>query len=1018
MIKLQTFRILVLFSVISLMPGHAELSTSDLLYRLLEGDQQVIPALVERKEEALPLLRRLMTPDPAEVLVYLERLGAANFQDRSAATEALIALGGDIREQVEAFRRENAHDPEIVHRCNLVLKKRTEGASAEQDLAIVTFFMACGDLEASVVRQFGDSFRRVFERKALPVLQEAGSGQSPESLYDFARHYVQLPGGEDDLVTWVLGQSNRQWVLETVRILLNWDFEKFLPLVTQTGRHANTIERMVVREFAARFGEKEILHHLKSIYDASNHPVEVEFDPETEVTPDIAFAIMNRRGMRRLEPVHYDLLFEKLEPMPSEELLRRLSEKPVEGFFMQQLAERRTDLREALASLVMTQVGEIENISLWNMYLRVARDSLGVTFAEGDLDEEWARIMHHHEGVTGVLTGSVASWNLSPAHVLKLISQYADQIEKHPNSHVATFVHLFDADDPEVRRGAVELALATMTGSEHFNSNIQSLWTSALRHPEADDPALTKKKFELLGKLRPREGAEPFPLLGSSGIRKDFQAVLSGFYGANREWLNQLFQEEPLRPGVADLINYLSWYPGIEPETGERLRDVVVRFLEKADLEPGEKKAALLSGLNLGLRDPVWDRALLEHLQTEISSPFEFPLWRLDGHYRDLLTKLEERIDTPEGLNLSLLCAGIMIQPDHPFWTPRIDRLLRETGDVMEVGHLMRALVIVNREPDLSKLDDTRLAELFNATDAQAIERTDDFLPKLFRLENKALALRLLEPHLKDLMAHEKYLSGLNDSFYLVPEAWGILGETLLNLLETGPLAQKRSAASSLTAMNLVPASVIPRLEKLLADGDADISIRLSLLWIVARMGPEASSLTEVVREIPAEHPRLRLRRAFALASISPVASEREEHLNLLKEAYLTEPSWLRLRKIGLLRTMDTETLPFFQELIRRGFREDARKLQVHYLREIVYRATNFPDPQVAWEMYHEILETLRDPDVAQPGMRGLADPVFQRLIQHYPDRLDELRPLIEQLPEELKRSWRYRQLHEIMSPQ
>jgi hypothetical protein len=96
-------------------------------------------------------------------------------------------------------------------------------------------------------------------------------------------------------------------------------------------------------------GEKEMLWLLKTWYDKSRHPVQVEFDPEKVITPDIAFAILSRKGMPHLKPVYYDLLFEKLAPMPAEELLSRLSEEPVEGFFMPQLAERRTDNPEALA---------------------------------------------------------------------------------------------------------------------------------------------------------------------------------------------------------------------------------------------------------------------------------------------------------------------------------------------------------------------------------------------------------------------------------------------------------------------------------------------------------------------------------------------------------------------------------------------------------------------------------------------------------------------------------------------
>ena len=1017
---MKFLRVNLLLFVLGCMSAGAEVSTSDLLRRLLEGNEQVIPTLVERKSEAIPLLLRMMTPDPEEVVGHLARLGAEAFQDRNAATEALIAMGGGIRREVAAFRRQNHHDPEIVYRCNLILEKLTEGTTAGRDRALVSFLLACGELEASVVRQFGDGYRRVFERKDLDLLRDSGTERNFDAFSIFVDQYLHLPGGGEELLKWVLSQSNGERALGTVRLLLLRDFEKFHPLVLQRSRHAHAIERLINAEFSDRLGEKEILRQLKSWYDAARPPAEVDFDPEAPVTPEIAFAILDRKGMRRLEPMHYDFLFEKLEPMSSEALLQRLSEKPAQGNFMRQLAERRTDLQEPLATLVMKQLEEIETLGLWDVYIRVATDSLGVVFSQGALDGAWARMMHLHDGRPGGLTWGVEMLNLSPSLVLEMISTYDTHMENQTRQYVNPFAYLLNADDPEVRRGAVSLARAKMAGKEFQAPDLLKFWTAGLRHPEPNDPDLAQEKIEMLGQLRPADGPLLFSRMGNSELFGEFEAALIGFYEENRVQFHQFFQETPLRPGMLEIMHSLSANSRIDSETGERLREALVQFLRNHEREAEETTLALFSGLNLNVRDPVWTRVLLKHLQEGISDPFDFPIWRLDDRHRDLLPDIEERLAaleaSSEGSVLPLLCAGIMIQPDHPSWRPRIDRLLRETGDVEDVGHLIRALVIVNREPDLSRLADTRLAEWLDTSDSDAIARTDAFLPKLFRRENKAVALKTLAPNLEALMSDDAYLSGLNGAFYLLPEGWAILGEALMSLMESGSPAQKRSAASTLTSLDHVPASVSPRLGEILGDANVDISIRSNMLWIVARMGSDAVTLTEMVREIPVDDQRLHLRRAFALASISEDAVERQENLERLKEAYLEDPSWLRLRKIGLLRSMDEETLPFLKELVRRGIREDAKELKYYYLREIIYRATNFPDPEVAWDLYREVLEALGNPELPQPGVRRLADPIFQRLIQHYPERLEEMMPQIEALPEALKGSWRYRQLMETMS--
>jgi hypothetical protein len=149
--------------------------------------------------------------------------------------------------------------------------------------------------------------------------------------------------------------------------------------------------------------------------------------------------------------------------------------------------------------------------------------------------------------------------------------------------------------------------------------------------------------------------------------------------------------------------------------------------------------------------------------------------------------------------------------------------------------------------------------------------------------------------------------------------------------------------------------------------------------------------------------------------SVSTDPHERDEQFKLLMEAYKRKPSWSMLRVIGLVRSMDPVTLPFFQELIRRGFHEDAEEVKAHNLEEIIYRATNFPDPEVAWGLYREVLERFQDPELRNSGLWGVTDPIFQRLRQYYPDRLAEMRGVIEQLPPDLKRSLQYRRLMERM---
>ena len=92
--------------------------------RFLTGDDQILSRLTSRPHQTLTLLRSGWVPpelDEAETKTQLEQLGAETYRERQAATEALIAMGGGIVPLVEAHLQAHAGDPEVVHRCRMIL---------------------------------------------------------------------------------------------------------------------------------------------------------------------------------------------------------------------------------------------------------------------------------------------------------------------------------------------------------------------------------------------------------------------------------------------------------------------------------------------------------------------------------------------------------------------------------------------------------------------------------------------------------------------------------------------------------------------------------------------------------------------------------------------------------------------------------------------------------------------------------------------------------------------------------
>ncbi len=1012
----------ILFLLGTAWPQNAE--TPDqlgaLMDRLLTGDRRVIPELLEQPEAALALFEQRTAPAEKNITPLLLQLGAESYQEREQATTALRKLGEPIREQVLIFMDENRGDPEIVKRCKQILNRlAVMDQSPAQDVAIVKFLVNYPELDPTLIHSQQARYQRIFETEDTAFIQNGGKMENLEEFYAFTRQYLQISGTRDAYMKWLLVDAYKDRTLGTVRMLLNHDFDTYYPIVAQKNRYSREINKIIDDSFAHKMGDKEKLVKLKSKYDGSRHPKEVEWNLNEPLTPLLAFHILNRKGMNNLEDSEYDLLFEKLAPMPKAELMGLLNEKPIEGMFLRQITIRRPDLNQELTAYILEKTNEIDYIWLWDVYFMALVDEIKYEQETGEFDDAWLRIFEANEGSPRVLSWRVNKLKLSPERVLAAFKKYPEKVEEAFDYNISAFEYLLKNGNPDFQMQTVNFILTVCEEEKLHSSQVRTLWYALFSGSEPNSPALLDKKFEVMAKLKSQDDSHFLSEDLNRTRYSENDQTLTEFYLLNQPYLDQKLSEPPLSTGEFQMACLLTRNQDLPPKSKSMLAKSLKTSLETQELSAKALQACLVAGMNLGgILHPSWFDHLLDLVSTADQDPFDFPIWQLDAAYEPLLPQLQKRLETPGSPTASLLCLGFMISPDHPDWRPYLEEQLRDSPSTRDIAYLIRALKIVNREPDLSKLTDERLSMLFDVSDDEVYEETSSLFSTLYRKDNRKLALQYLQPQLTELITRGGNTHQLGDLYYRTPDSWEFLGETLLSIMESDDMEAAEKAAGNLTSLDTLPVSAMNRLGAILSRSSFPQRGKDNLLWSIAKIGSPDAALSETVRNLPASEERMEIRKAFALSAISPDEDERRANLEFIMEKYQADPDQYTLRQIGLIQGFDQERLAFFRELLEEGYTETEKKISYYNLNEIVYRLTDFSDPEIAATEYKRILSRLADPELPQPKMLALINPLLGRLVLFYPDRLPEFKPYVEALPGNKKISWEYRFFTERAGPE
>ena len=978
---------------------------ADEVDRLQAGDVDVIPRLVELKDEAIRELLDQTERDRAQIPQLLKQLGAETYKQRIEAVRKLTLMGRKVYDPVTRYREANQEDPEIVYRANQVLESTSQEAQIENQTAIIRFLVACGDLPAEVLLPFSDDFRAVLE----DADHELTTSKSipPETYRQFIRHLTLLPDLQKPMIDALLKSPHGKETMTILKELLEQDFKKYFPMIIGKNRYSSSIEELIDREFEDRLGDRELRLLLVELLKESKYKLDFKFKADTPITPERAYAILNMKRRKSLGTKMNDLLFDKLALMPNEELLERLWAKPIEKRFILSLARRRKDLHEDLSRIVLHHSSTITRWPLWKTYAFMLERRLNYKIAPGELDDNWARMILLHP--LPRLMRRAEALKISPARIVEVFSHPEIELRQKISRLIHIFRYVLVSGDADTRAQAVELLMPDANWQKTlYPSEFRKLLMGLFRHR---DPGLVEEKLQLVGKLDSNSKKSIF-----EDVSKLAPMALE-FYRANQAAVDRLWEQQPTsHSSFVWAVIIASSMEQFTTEEQIRLRAAFDASLETTPRPERDACAITIVGMLLGSNSPRWQQVAFEHMADPDIYP-DVPFWLLNERHAELIPLIESKLKNEETRHLAYLRAGLMIRPDHPAWIEWIDRWLHAYVQTETIADLFATLNVLGREPDLSRLPPSRLKELFQVNSRDELLAVNDLANELNRPANKNVVLKQLVPQLKEVFdvnwsRSRRYLLNLVGEN---PAAWDLAGGAMLRMLQSADQKTQRSANKFLQAFEPGSPDGLKEIAECLENGSVDSWIQNSLMWVVAKHGQEAAWMIDVVRKYPADTQFSKRRKSLAVAAISPDHEERRNALASLLDSHRKKPGWKILYEISRVRGFDDMTRPFVREAVEKRFWATKQTTYRFTRSRIRSEMSNFPEPELARILYRDVLEEMAAPGPKKEWTKSMFEIACLRLSHQLVDDLPEFRELLNALPPSAKTQRHYRMVMERM---
>lgn len=1000
-----------------------EIGLPEKMDRLIGGDLEQIPDLVKQKEASLEILKQRLFPPETDVSALLNMLGSDRYKERIQAVETLSGMGSGIRLQLLEYRRKHSNDPEIMTRTGEVLQNLKDREPKIDHQAVVAFLVACGQLESDTILLFSTSYQKVFKKKPKELFRAwEKSRNTKESFQPMALQMMQIPELRTPFLEWMLNQHvNVLKVINLMRELLKQDFANTYKVLPFYYNYSEMVDRMIEMEFERQLTEELLLHRLKKLYDRNSKPPTFEFDPSEPMTPGMAFQLLTIDGFSSLPRRYRMYLLDQLSPIPREELVRLIETTTLNEDVLGVLAEQFPEIHPELKTKVLQRLHHPQHPHEFSRMLRIATEELQIKFKPGDLDASWIKLFETEPHNRGHLLITGQQYQIQPELFLNYWKEYHTLLRK-PGG-IQSFEYLLTEGNDGVRQETLSV-MATLYARFEINpAFLLETWRVLTANSKDERPEFTLKKLEFLAN---QTAEELYPLsfvreqLGRNGSAL-LSLQLDELYQAHPEIIEGILTSENASSRYLPLCLMMSEVRSLPESTRVALHAVYSKALTDKGLRQDTRLVLHEAQLNL---DPFSNTSLSELLESfkqrngSHRSFMKLPVWRLDESNRALLPMIREQISKEEGLTKAFcLRLGLFIDPDFSGWKQEVDTLLQE-GSVEEVSIVLQALVILDREPDLSKLPIERRQTLFDFFPGPKERDRNHLIEHLRRKENCEVALQAVNgSQLGNVLEHSHTTITLKGLIARSDSSWRILGEGLMEHMEGADLNRAAHASFLMQPMaSTIPASVLPRFLRLLKQPDTHVQIRLHLQYLLGFFGQPDEESTNILQGMTFAGTAGQATKLFAFAAIHPDPQERAASFKALIKGHREIGHSYYLEWLSALPEFQHEWQEYSREVMVETQQSPHPRITRSKMGSLLDAIENNTGTPEALRIYQDFLQRIASPDQQADATIRLTPVILRHLLKVPLEDLAGFDVYLEALPFKAKHSAEYRTVMEWLS--
>lgn len=698
------------------------------------------------------------------------------------------------------------------------------------------------------------------------------------------------------------------------------------------------------------------------------------------------------------------------EKLPKDKINAKIKDSPIKEKWAEILGKRYPELRPELSSLLYQELLKTNNADDFYNYLAVLNDPLAFSFIPGALDDLWLKFITKEREKYNQLYRAAVIIKVSPALLLREMKKNSDKMEKYNNDQIVQCAeYLLQSTDPAVRDGVIKFLWEKIkndkSGKKDYYNRVELFQAIIDAKPETTGKLLLKKAKWFLDDPGEKGHALYYCMFLSPGNHGDRFTDITAFFLKNEAEIVKLLKQDFVNGEDFPFVAIFAMNKKMREKYGDLLKKRLLHDIPHIRNSPHLLQCAVITGSALDLKHPELDNALISLIKTppKYLHYMDETMLSLGKNQAHLVPKLLEMDKGVEKAPFPFDTA-IFIDSNNPEVVGYGKDLVLKSDSHAVACNAALALEMVGKMLSLKDIPAERINWFLKISKDDLFD-TEKFIRSFDDPEDQKELLKLLVPSFRKIAEIQTYDPGLTELFWRKPANQKVVIEEIVSMMESNNEKHRSMAINMLASAPMAAADYLDRIHACLKK-QTDKRKLNSLLWAISNIGKVAAPMQKTVAEIHESENHV----AFCLANICADPMDRRKYLLKLIERYKENHDSTTVRMIGLVKGQPDITRPFLKEIVNKVIdpkTEEDKKLYSYYACEGVWGlAREKPDDDI-YQFYLNLLKKAKEDSPAIGD--NLLDAVLWSLRNYYPDKLQECREILKELPFRFKISKYYR---------